>query len=517
MSAIRGITTLAFLSVFVTGCVSDRVDADVQVDTSVTMDVMQPALASITVEDILRRTSALSADSMEGRLPARSARRAPCDTSRNSSAHSDSRPATPMVPTSRKCRWLESRPRSPRGSRSRDGMFLSRGAATTSPSPLASLSEVKVEDSELVFVGYGVVAPEHGWDDYKDVDVKGKAVVMLVNDPPIRLAGDTVLDQSMFRGEAMTYYGRWTYKYEIAAEKGAGRGDRHPRNRARGLSVRRAVGRLRARELQHQVRGRQHGSGCGAGLDVRAGGPQSPRSDGARFRPAEGPGGREGLSSGGARCPGELRPRATATGGAVAERGGQAGGNDPVIPSTSSTPPTGITWAGTGRSRATRFTTARIDNASGVATVIEIAEAFTELSRRPDRSILFLAVTAEEQGLLGAKYYAENPLYPLAKTVANVNVDGINQWGRTEDIVVVGRGNSTLDDALADAAATQGRVLEPDPETEKASSTGPTSSNSRSRVCPRSSQLRHALPRQGFVIRVDQAQPVHERGLPWGG
>ena len=108
-----------------------------------------------------------------------------------------------------------------------------------------------------------------------------------------------------------------------------------------------------------------------------------------------------------------------------------------------------------------------IDNASGMATVIEIAEAFTKLSRRPDRSILFLAVTAEEQGLLGAKYYAENPLYPLVKTVANVNVDGINQWGRTEDIVVVGRGNSTLDDALAAAAVTQGRVLEPDPETEK--------------------------------------------------
>ena len=108
-----------------------------------------------------------------------------------------------------------------------------------------------------------------------------------------------------------------------------------------------------------------------------------------------------------------------------------------------------------------------IDNASGMATVIEIAEAFTKLSRRPDRSILFLAVTAEEQGLLGAKYYAENPLYPFVKTVANVNVDGINQWGRTEDIVVVGRGNSTLDDALAAAAVTQGRVLEPDPETEK--------------------------------------------------
>jgi Zn-dependent M28 family amino/carboxypeptidase len=107
------------------------------------------------------------------------------------------------------------------------------------------------------------------------------------------------------------------------------------------------------------------------------------------------------------------------------------------------------------------------DNASGTALVLEIAEAFTKLDRRPDRSMLFLAVTAEEQGLLGAKYYAENPLYPLARTLANINVDVINLWGRTEDIVVVGRGNSTLDDVLAEAAATQNRRLEPDAEPEK--------------------------------------------------
>jgi Zn-dependent M28 family amino/carboxypeptidase len=99
--------------------------------------------------------------------------------------------------------------------------------------------------------------------------------------------------------------------------------------------------------------------------------------------------------------------------------------------------------------------------------VLEIAQAFMKLDHRPERSIIFLAVTAEEQGLLGAKYYAENPLYPLDRTVANINVDGMNQWGRTEDIVVVGYGNSTLDDVLREAAATQGRRLEPDAEPEK--------------------------------------------------
>jgi Zn-dependent M28 family amino/carboxypeptidase len=108
-----------------------------------------------------------------------------------------------------------------------------------------------------------------------------------------------------------------------------------------------------------------------------------------------------------------------------------------------------------------------LDNASGVASMIEIAEAFTKLPEKPERTILFLAVTAEEKGLLGAKFYAENPLYPLAQTVANINMDGINQWGRTSDLVVIGLGNSTLDEVLAEAAATQNRTLKPDAEPEK--------------------------------------------------
>ncbi|MGH7551967.1 MAG: M28 family peptidase, partial [Longimicrobiales bacterium] len=108
-----------------------------------------------------------------------------------------------------------------------------------------------------------------------------------------------------------------------------------------------------------------------------------------------------------------------------------------------------------------------LDNASGTAALLELAEAYTRLPQPPRRSILFLAVTAEERGLLGAKYYAQNPLYPLEKTLANLNMDGFNQWGRTQDIVVIGLGNSTLDDVLAEVAATQQRTLVPDPESEK--------------------------------------------------
>jgi Zn-dependent M28 family amino/carboxypeptidase len=108
-----------------------------------------------------------------------------------------------------------------------------------------------------------------------------------------------------------------------------------------------------------------------------------------------------------------------------------------------------------------------LDNASGTAGLLELAKAFASLDPTPPRSILFLAVTAEEKGLLGARYYAENPLYPLDKTVANINMDGVNQWGRTSDVVVIGIGMSTLEDVLAAAARDQNRTLTPDPEPEK--------------------------------------------------
>ena len=107
------------------------------------------------------------------------------------------------------------------------------------------------------------------------------------------------------------------------------------------------------------------------------------------------------------------------------------------------------------------------DNASGTAALLEIARAFARLVPQPRRSVLFLAVTAEEQGLLGSRFYAEHPLYPLEKTVASINMDGVNVWGRTKDLTVVGMGQSTLDDLAKRIAAEQGRVLKPDPEPEK--------------------------------------------------
>ena len=466
MSELRGITTLALLSSVAAGCVSDGVDADVQVDTPVTMEVMQPALASITAEDILRRTSALAADSMEGRLPGTVGEERAVRYIEEQFRSLGLEPGNPdgtyqqEVPlvgiTPKVTAWLTIGGRNVPLQGGRD--YIAESTRVT--------SEIEVEGSELVFVGYGVVAPEYGWDDYKDVDVSGKTVVMLVNDPPIRLVGDTVLDQNMFRGGAMTYYGRWTYKYEIAAEKGAAVAivihETGPAGypfdvlsggfQRESFDIKSAddnMGRVAVQAWMSEPAARSLLGQMGHDFDqLKA---QAVERD---FRPV--------ALGAQASFDIEQQLREVRSRNVLAKLEGTTRSSEYVVYTAH--------WDHMGRDASLtgdQIYNGAIDNASGMATVIEIAEAFTKLSRRPDRSILFLAVTAEEQGLLGAKYYAENPLYPFVKTVANVNVDGINQWGRTEDIVVVGRGNSTLDDALAAAAVTQGRVLEPDPETEK--------------------------------------------------
>ncbi|HCR04354.1 MAG TPA: peptidase M28 [Gemmatimonadetes bacterium] len=430
------------------------------------MAVMQTALASITAEDILRRTSVLAADSMEGRLPGtvgeertvryieEQFRSLGLDPGNPDGTYQQEVPLVGITP--KVTAWLTIKGQDIPLHGERD--YIAESTHVT--------SEIVVEGSELVFVGYGVVAPEYGWDDYKDVEVKGKTVVMLVNDPPIRLAGDTVLDQSMFRGKAMTYYGRWTYKYEIAAEKGAAAAivihETGPAGypfdvlsggfQRESFTIKSADDNIGEVAVQAWMSGPAARSLLGQmGYDFDQLKDQAVRSD---FRPV--------ALGAQANFDLEQQLREVQSRNVLAKLEGTTRSSEYVVYTAH--------WDHLGRDASLtedQIYNGAIDNASGMATVIEIAEAFTELSRRPDRSILFLAVTAEEQGLLGAKYYAENPLYPLVKTVANVNVDMINQWGRTEDIVVVGRGNSTLDDVLAAAAITQGRVLESDPETEK--------------------------------------------------
>ena len=298
--------------------------------------------------------------------------------------------------------------------------------------------------------------PEYGWDDFKGVDVKGKTVVFLINDPPIPDPNDpSKLDEKMFKGKAMTYYGRWSYKYEIAAEKGAAAAvivhetipaaypwsvvensnakanfviDAPDKNMST-IEIRSWIQLETARKL-FAAAGKNYDELKKAALNKD-------------FKPV----------SLGAKASFALQNEITH----FKSRNvvGKLEGSDPkqkdeyVIYSAH--------WDHLGRDpnlKGDQIYNGALDNASGVASLLEIAQAFTNLPQPPPRSILFMATTAEESGLLGAKYYAENPLYPLDHTLADINIDGVNPWGKTRDIEDMAAGNSTLDDLLAAGAET---------------------------------------------------------------
>ncbi len=329
--------------------------------------------------------------------------------------------------------------------------------------------EVNVEGSSVVFVGYGVVAPEYGWDDYKGVDVRGKTIVMLVNDPPVPDANDpSKLDDKMFRGKAMTYYGRWTYKYEIASEKGA----------AAAIIVHETGPAGYPYEVVSGSFGREN-------FDIR-----KPGGDPGRVAVEAwvSSGTAVALCALGGQDFAELKRRAVSKDFKPVDLGVAASfsiknetrevdsknvaakleGSDPALKDEYVVYTAHWDHLGKNDSLPGRpIYHGAVDNASGVAGLLELARACAPL--KPRRSILFLSVTAEEKGLLGAKYYASSPLYPLRKTLAEINMDGLNVWGRARDVISVGLGNSTLDDVLLEAARAQGRVVKPDPEPEKGS------------------------------------------------
>ena len=319
------------------------------------------------------------------------------------------------------------------------------------------VDEVAVEDAEIVFVGYGARAPEYDWDDFGDMDLRGRILLFLVNDPPL---------DDAFGGPAMTYYGRWTYKHEIAAELGAAgslvvhetgpagypwevvgsspwaesfdlvAADDNPSRAAFEGWVQRA-----AAETLFEL----------AGLDFEAAKQQA--ADRA-FEPI--PLGVRGSL----RIRNALR-RIDSQNFAAKITGSEA--PDEVLLYVAH-------WDHLGRDASLAgdgIFNGAADNATGTAGLIEIARAFMAAPAPPRRSVLFLAVTAEEQGLLGSRHYAENPLYPAAQTVAALNMDVLNQWGRTRDLTIVGYGQSELDDVAAQVAAGLGRTLAPDPEPEK--------------------------------------------------
>jgi Zn-dependent M28 family amino/carboxypeptidase len=325
--------------------------------------------------------------------------------------------------------------------------------------------ETKVENSDVVFVGYGVVAPEYGWDDYKGADLKGKTMLMLVNDPPVRLPNDTALDTTMFKGRAMTYYGRWTYKYEIATDKGAAAAiiihetgpAGYPYDVVRSSNSQEQFDVL-SPDAEKRVpiegwitldKAKELLTAAGQNFDsLKA---AAARKD---FKPV--------VLEAKANFDVKIDARQIQSHNVVAKIDGGDKKDEYVVYTAH--------WDHLGRDstlRADQIYNGAIDNASGTSAILEIAKAFSKLPTPPRRSILFLSVTAEEKGLLGAKYYATHPLYPLNKTAANINIDGINQWGKTSDFTVIGLGNSTLDDVLTDILETENRIVRPDPEPEK--------------------------------------------------
>ena len=325
-----------------------------------------------------------------------------------------------------------------------------------------------LQNSELVFAGYGVTAPEYNWDDFKGVDVKGKTIVVLVNDPQIPDSADpSQLNAKMFNGKAMTYYGRWTYKYEEAARKGAAGVFIVHETELAGYPYPVVQGFLGERfdlVTPDKNMGRSNIEGWFSLDTTRAIFKMAGQDFDALKKQALSP---------------EFKPVPLGLTATVALKNtlrnvqsknvlGKLEGSDPALKNEYVVYSSHWDHLGVGEPvDGDKIYNGALDNASGVATLLEMARAFKQVQPQPKRSILFLMVTAEEQGLLGSQYYSVTPVYPLDKTVANINIDGVNQWGRTKDVTVIGMGASDLDDYLRDAATEQGRTLRPDPESEK--------------------------------------------------
>jgi Zn-dependent M28 family amino/carboxypeptidase len=326
-------------------------------------------------------------------------------------------------------------------------------------------TSVSLERSELVFVGYGVVAPEFDWNDFKEADLRGKTLVTLINDPPVPdPANPSALDPQTFGGKAMTYYGRWSYKYEMAAQKGAAGvliihetgpagypfnvvQDSNSGEKFDLVKPDRNMGLVAIEGWVSNEVGRKLLTLAGQNFDAL-----KKKAATRDFAPVP-----LGITA-------SMLLRNTLRNVGSKNVLAKFEGSDPVLKDeyviyTAH-------WDHLGKGRDGIFHGAQ-DDALGCAALLELARAFTKISVPPKRSILFLAVTAEEQGLLGSQYYAENPVYPLAKTLADINLDSWNVNGRTRDLTVVGYGLSDLDDYLRDAAGEQGRIVHGDLEPEK--------------------------------------------------
>ena len=318
-------------------------------------------------------------------------------------------------------------------------------------------SLVRIQDAEVVFAGFGIVAPEYGWDDYKNLDVKGKIVVVLINDP-----GFGSDDPTFFKGNTMTYYGRWTYKYEEAARQGAlGCLIVHNTIPA-GYGFNVIQNSWNASKLYLDDRGQEaYKLGFEGWITLpfakqlfdKMGKNDSEILQKARKIDFQGFTTEMVLNT-------SIAVEATynVSKNVVAKITGKKAPEE-VIVYTAHWDHLGIGKADeTGDS----IYNGALDNASGTAALLALAKAF-KTDAQPDRTVVFLSVTAEEQGLWGSAYYAQQPIYPKEKTVANINMDGINPYGKMKDVSVIGVGQSEMEDLLDEELKKLGRYAAPEP------------------------------------------------------
>lgn len=315
-------------------------------------------------------------------------------------------------------------------------------------------NEVSISNSPLVFAGYGIVAPEYGWNDYKNLDVKGKTVVVMINDPGFS-------DSTLFKGKNMTYYGRWTYKFEEASRQGAAGiliiHDTEPA--AYPWSVVRSGWSKSKLTLQSADNGMNRTVVEGwISLDKAKELFKMAGQNETLFTAAR----KKDFKAVDLNATTSLvvknNTKKSITYNVLAKISGDKKKEEAIIYSAH--------WDHLGvgeKIQGDSIYNGAVDNATGVASLFELASAFKKLPKKQQRTILFISYTAEEQGLLGSEYYAKHPSFSLEKTVANINMDMMGIAGKTKDIVVYGFGQSELEDYAAASAKKQGRVVVPDP------------------------------------------------------
>jgi len=326
---------------------------------------------------------------------------------------------------------------------------------------LQGKNDVNLRDSDLVFARYGVVAPEYQWNDYAGLDVKGKTVVVLINDP-----GFGNGDESLFKGNAMTYYGRWTYKFEEAARQGAAACLIVHDTEGVGYPWQVVINSWSGPQFSLTASDDTAQRLAVAGWLTPAATQRLFAKAGADFAALKKAADLRGFKASPLAAKLSVafhnQIRNVLSTNVLALLPGSQRADELIVYSAH--------WDHFGRDPALsgdQIYNGAVDNGSGLAALLEIADAFAHQQPPPQRSILFLATTLEEAGLLGSRYYALHPPHPLAKTVADINMDELIPWGRTHDMAIIGFGQSQMDDYLRDALLPAGRTITADEEPEK--------------------------------------------------